>query len=221
MREPVVSSALFFIMPEPETKQPANQSTAPADQTVGGVADAAAANPAQAGAAGSGGEPKAAADAGAELAAAKAEAAANYDKFLRTAADLENFRRRAVREKDDLRTAATGRVLEDIFPVLDTLGFAITAAKQPKADLKSLVGGVEMVLTQLKTALANHGLKEINPAGQPFDPHQHEAISKQPSNEVKDEHVLTVVRTGYSLNGRLLRPASVVVSSGAAKEGTS
>jgi molecular chaperone GrpE len=60
-------------------------------------------------------------------------------------------------------------------------------------------------------------LKEINPAGQPFDPHQHEAISHEPSQTVKEEHVLNVVRTGYALNGRLLRPAAVVVSSGKAK----
>lgn len=153
----------------------------------------------------------------AQLAAARAEAAANFDRFMRAAADLENFRRRTVREKDELRTTATGRVLEDIFPVLDNLGFAITAAKQPNADLKSLVGGVEMVLTQLKGALATHGLKEINPVGQPFDPHQHEAISHEPNDKVKEEHVSAVVRTGYILNGRLVRPASVVVSSGPAK----
>ena len=156
----------------------------------------------------------AAAELAAQLASAKAEAASNYDKFMRVAADLENFRRRTVREKDDLRTTVTGRVLEDIFPVLDTLALAISAAKQPNADVKSIVGGVDMVLAQLKTALANHGLKEISPAGQPFDPHQHEAISHQPSKDVKEEHVLNVVRTGYLLNGRLLRPASVVVSSG-------
>ncbi len=157
-------------------------------------------------------------DTAAELAAAKAEAAGNYDKFVRAVADLENFRRRAVREKDDLRTTVTGRVLEDIFPVLDNLGLAIQAAKQPNADIKSLVGGVDMVLTQLKSALSNHGLKEISPVGLPFDPHQHEAISHLPSAEVNEEHVLTVVRTGYSLNGRLLRPASVVVSSGPEKK---
>ena len=156
-------------------------------------------------------------DLAAQLEAAKAEAASNYDKFMRTAADLENFRRRTIREKEDLRTTATGRVLEDIFPVLDTLAMTIAAAKQPKADLKSLVGGVDMVLTQLKNALLNHGLKEINPAGQPFNPHEHEAISHQPSKDVKEEHVLNVVRSGYSLNGRLLRPAAVVVSSGPAK----
>jgi molecular chaperone GrpE len=152
------------------------------------------------------------------LAEAKAEAAANLDRYLRVAADLENFRRRTVREKDELRTTATGRVLEDIFPVMDSLALALTAAKQPNADLKSLVGGIDMVLSQLKSALSTHGLKEINPAGQPFDPHQHEAISHLPSPTVPAENVVTVVRTGYSLNGRLLRPASVVVSSGPDKE---
>lgn len=187
-------------MPEPENDPTNSQPTASAGE--------AAPNPAD--------ESK---DLAAQLAAARTEAAANYDKFVRTAADLENFRRRTMREKDDLRTTATGRVLEDIFPVLDTLAMAIQAAKLPNADVKSLVGGVDMVLLQLKTALANHGLKEIAPAGQPFDPHQHEAISHQPSDSVKEEHVSEVVRTGYSLNGRLLRPASVVVSSGPAKEG--
>jgi len=175
-------------------------------------------NPGAAAAAAEPTTPEASPELMAQLEAAKAEAAANYDKFVRTAADLENFRRRTVREKDELRTAATGRVLEDIFPVLDTLGLAINAAKQPNAEVKSLAGGVEMVLSQLRTALANHGMKEINPMGQAFDPHQHDAISHQPSKDVKAEHVMEVVRTGYLLNGRLLRPASVVVSSGPSKE---
>jgi molecular chaperone GrpE len=96
---------------------------------------------------------------------------------------------------------------------------AIAAAKQPNADVKSLIGGVDMVLAQLKNALSSHGLKEINPVGQAFDPHQHEAISHLPSDKIPEEHVIEVVRTGYSLNGRLLRPASVVVSSGRAKPG--
>jgi molecular chaperone GrpE len=150
------------------------------------------------------------------LAAAKKEAADNYDRYMRVAADLENFRRRAVREKEELRLFATSRVLEDLLPVLDNLALGLAATKQPKADLKTLAGGVEMVLQQFKAALASHGLKEIDPAGQPFDPHLHEAISHQPSADVKAEHVLTVVRTGFTLNGRLLRPAAVVVSSGPA-----
>ncbi len=152
------------------------------------------------------------------LAAAKKEAADNYDRFLRVTADLENFRRRSVREKDELRLFAASRVLEDLLPVLDNLGLGLAATRQPNADLKTLSGGIELVLQQLKSLLANHGLKEISPLGQPFDPHQHEALSHQPSAEVEAEHVLTVVRPGYVLNGRLLRPASVVVSSGAAKQ---
>jgi molecular chaperone GrpE len=189
-------------MPESETNDPQTNTAPTGEQPAGSAPSTPAAEP----------------DLAAQLAAAKAEAATNFDKFLRTAADLENFRRRAVREKDELRATVTGRVLEDIFPVLDNLALAIAAAKQPNADIKSLVGGVDMVLTQLKSALASHGLKEIVPAGQPFDPHQHEAISHQPSPSVKEEHVLNVVRTGYSLNGRLLRPAAVVVSSGPEKK---
>jgi molecular chaperone GrpE len=153
------------------------------------------------------------------LAAAKKEAAENHDRYLRTAADLENFRRRAVREKEELRQFAASRLLEDLLPALDNLALGLDAARQPKADLKTLAGGVELVQQQLKAALAAHGLKEINPLGQPFDPHQHEAISHLPSPDIKAEHVLKVVRTGYVLNGRLLRPASVVVSSGKPVEG--
>ena len=153
------------------------------------------------------------------LAGAKQEATANYDRYLRAVADLENFRRRAVREKDELRQFATSRVLEDLLPVMDNLALGLAATKQPGADLKSLAGGVEMVLTQLKSALASHGLKEISPLGQPFDANLHESLSAQPSPTVPEGNVATVVRTGYSLNGRLLRPAAVILSSGAAKKG--
>jgi molecular chaperone GrpE len=190
-------------MPEPETNEPVTQ---PASVDT-------AKNPAVPG-------PEAAvsAEMTAQIAAAKQEAAANLDRYMRSVADLENFRRRVVREKDDLRLFASSKVLEDLLPVLDNLGLAVTAAKQPGADAKSLAGGVDMVLSQLKSALTNHGLKEINPAGQTFDANQHEAISAQPSAEVPEGSVVTVVRAGFSLNGRLLRPASVIVSSGPAKQ---
>ncbi|HSY53026.1 MAG TPA: nucleotide exchange factor GrpE [Opitutaceae bacterium] len=163
--------------------------------------------------------PGASADPAAQLAAAKKEAADNYDRFLRTTADLENFRRRTVREKEDLRQFAIARVLEDLLPALDNLALGLAATKQPGADMKVLTGGIEMVFGQLKSALVQHGLKEISPAvGESFDPHQHESLSHQPSTEVPVEHVLNVVRPGYMLNGRLLRPASVVLSGGPAKE---
>ena len=207
-------------MPDPESTDTLNNPTAAQPNPSKGGAASASANPtadqtAETKALPEATPAKVAADA---LATAKAEAAANYDKFMRAAADLENFRRRTVREKDELRQLATARVLEDLLPALDNLALGLAAAKQPNADLKSLVGGIDMVLAQLRSALANHGLKEINPAGQPFDPHQHESISHQPSADVKEEHVLTVVRTGYSLNGRLLRPAAVILSSGPGKK---
>ena len=160
----------------------------------------------------------AAAPAGDALAAAKKEATDNYDRYLRAVADLENFRRRSVREKTELQQFGISKVLEDLLPVIDNLSLALAAAKKPEADVKGLVGGVEMVLNQLKSALTNQGLKEINPAGQTFDANLHESISEVPSKDVPEGKVVTVVRTGFSLNGRLLRPASVVLSSGAPKE---
>jgi len=152
-----------------------------------------------------------------QLIAAKQEAAASYDRFTRTAADLENFRKRTIREKDELRQFATAGLMEDVIPILDNLGLGLAAARQ-QAEGKSIVDGLVLVLEQLKSILARHGLKEINPAGQKFDPHFHECIAHQPSAEFAEELVMQVVRLGFSLNGRLLRPASVVVSSGIAGE---
>src|SRR6478609_3113585 len=150
------------------------------------------------------------------LAAAKKEAAANYDRYARAMADLENFRKRTVREKDELRQFASSGVMEDMIPVLDNLALGLAAAKQ-QTDVKSIVDGIGLVLEQLKGALARNGLKEINPVSQAFDPNLHDCISHQPSTEVPEEKVSQVVRLGYTLNGRLLRAASVVVSSGPAK----
>lgn len=152
-----------------------------------------------------------------QLDEAKKTAAKNHDHYVRAMADLENFRRRVVREKEELRQFAAGRVLEDLLPVLDNLALGLVAAKAPNADLKNLVGGIEMVLGQLKSALSNHGLKEINPVGEKFDPNQHESIASQPSDKIAEGSVVQVVRIGYGLNGRLLRPASVILSSGPAK----
>lgn len=152
-----------------------------------------------------------------QLAAAKAEAASHYDRYVRAIADHENFRKRVAREKDELRQYAASRVLEDLLPALDNLGLGLAAADQPNASVQTLKEGVAMVQTQLKSTLEQHGLKEINPAGQAFDAHQHEALAQQPSAEADEGIVLNVIRVGYSLNGRLLRPASVVVSSGAPK----
>lgn len=151
-----------------------------------------------------------------QLAAAKKEAAANYDRYTRAVADLENFRKRTIREKDELRQFAASGVIEDFIPILDNLSLGLGAAKQ-QTDVSAITSGIALVLEQFKGTLAKHGLKEINPQGQDFDPNLHDCISHQPSVEVPEEKVSQVVRLGYSLNGRLLRPASVVVSSGPSK----
>lgn len=152
-----------------------------------------------------------------QLAAAKKEAAANYDRYTRAVADLENYRKRTLREKDELRQFAATGVMEDVIPILDNLGLGLAAART-QSDVKSVVDGVGLVLEQFKTTLARHGLKEVNPAGQKFDPNFHECISHQANPDTAEEHVMKVVRPGYTLNGRLLRPASVIVSSGPAPE---
>ena len=151
----------------------------------------------------------------AKLAAAKKEAADNYERYVRSVADLDNYRKRAVRDREDAAHRAATRILEDLLPVLDNLALGLQAAKASGADLKTLIGGVEMVGQQLKTALAGHGLVEIAPLGKPFDPNLHEAIAQQPHADHPVDHVAAVVRTGYTLNGRLVRAASVVVSTGA------
>jgi molecular chaperone GrpE len=150
-----------------------------------------------------------------QLAAAKQEAAASYDRYTRAVADLENFRKRALREKEELRLFAVSGLMEDMISIVDNLGLGLAAARQ-QTDVKAIVDGLALTMEQFKSTLARHGLKEVNPAGQRFDPNFHECISHQPSPEVAEEHVMQVVRPGYTLNGRLVRPASVIVSSGPA-----
>lgn len=137
-----------------------------------------------------------------------------YNRYLRAVADLDNYRRRVQREKDELRQFAITDLVESLLPVFEHLGLAVTSAKQA-SDSKAIVTGVSMVLEQFRGALAGVGLAEINPeAGADFDPHQHESLSHAPSDTIPAEKILQVVRTGFSLRGRLLRPASVVLSGG-------
>jgi molecular chaperone GrpE len=185
--------------PSPVTSEPAaTQPTAAAGASAGTAAAAPAAGP----------------SIEEQIAAAKKEASDNYERYLRSVADLDNYRKRAVRDREDAAHRAATRILEDLIPVLDNLGHALAATKAANADLKSLSGGVEMIASQLKTALASHGLAEVAPVGKPFDPNLHEAIAQQPSPEIPADHVAAVTRIGYTLNGRLVRAASVVVSTG-------
>lgn len=148
----------------------------------------------------------------AELSKAKDEAKNNYDSYLRSLADLDTFRRRMQRDMEEIRKFAIQPLVEELLPVIDNLELGLNHAKK-NGDVKELVVGIEMVLTQIKKVFANFGIEQINPLGKDFDPKFHECVKHEPSKGVEENKVASVMRVGYLLNGRLIRPASVVVSS--------
>lgn len=151
-----------------------------------------------------------------ELEKAQAEAAEMKSRYLRSVADMENFRKRIAREKQDIIRSAASGVVESLLPVLDNMKLGLQAAdNHPEA--KDVTFGFKMVDDQLKKILADQGLEELIPDGQTFDPNLHECISHQPSDTVAEDTVIQTVRAGYRLNDRLIRAANVIVSSGAAQ----
>ncbi len=144
------------------------------------------------------------------LAAAEAKARENWNSYLRAVAEMENFRKRTEREIDNARKFAVERFAQELVPVGDALEAGISAAAANPGP--ALLEGAQATLRQLQRAFEKAGIKTIDPAGQPFDPAWHEAMTVQESRELPPNTVLTVIQKGYSLNGRLLRPARVVVS---------
>jgi molecular chaperone GrpE len=136
---------------------------------------------------------------------------------LRTAADLENYRKRAAREREDAMRYANQRLLEELLPVIDNFEMGMTAASQDQSSMIYI--GMDMVRRQLADFLASQGVEEIVAVGQPFDPNLHDAVSEEESADHPDGQVLRVHRRGFRLRDRLLRPASVVVSKTPTKEG--
>lgn len=148
---------------------------------------------------------------------ATAEVNSHKERYLRTVADLENYRKRAVREKEEARKQATCSLLEDVLPVLDNFKLGLKSAEDHEGG-KVFAEGFKMILAQMESALKQNGLEEINPVGAHFDPNFHESIAHFPHDSIEDGHVIEVHRIGYKIKERLLRPAQVVVSSGPANE---
>ena len=146
----------------------------------------------------------------AALAAAEAKAQENWNSYLRSVAELDNFRKRAEREIDNARKYAVERFAQDLVSVGDALEAGITAGAANPGPV--LLEGAQATLRQLQRAFEKAGIKVIDPAGQPFDPAWHEAMVAEESRDKPANTVLTVIQKGYSLNGRLLRPARVIVS---------
>ena len=148
-----------------------------------------------------------------ELKTRAAKADENWERLLRTTADFDNFKKRAAREKTEAVQFANAGLLQKILPVLDNFEMALLAVQSVKDEkLTSLQSGVLMIQQQLKNALLETGLEEIDAAGKAFDPALHEAVSEQESAEVPEGHVLQQIRKGYKLKERLLRPATVIVA---------
>jgi molecular chaperone GrpE len=139
------------------------------------------------------------------------EAKNNYERLLRQAAELENYKKRSARERDDAIRYANESLLKDLLPVVDNLERAIAHASGG-GNGKPLVEGVEMVLRGLADALAKHGVIPILALGQPFDPTKHEAMSQVETDDHEPNSVVEELHKGYMLRDRLLRPALVSVA---------
>jgi len=145
---------------------------------------------------------------------ATAEIQVAKDRHLRAVAEMENFRKRAIRDKEDARLGAKLSVLEDFLPVVDNFKMGLQVAEAHEGG-KVFAEGFAMVLTQIENMLKQHGVETLNPKGEVFDPNFHESVAHVPSEEVEEGSVIEVTRIGYRLGERLLRAAVVVVSSGA------
>jgi molecular chaperone GrpE len=148
-----------------------------------------------------------------EVAAKTSEAAQNYDRFLRERADLENFKRRAQRDRADTLRFGAEPLVRDLLPIVDNLERALDHA-EVSAEGDQLVQGVRLVLKAALDVLARHGVSRIDATGQPFDPAFHEAIAQVADDQVEPNHVVQQLQPGYRLHDRLLRPAQVTVSGG-------
>ncbi len=148
-----------------------------------------------------------------QLAAKEEELKALNDKYLRLAAEFDNYKRLAQRDQRDQIRFGNEHLLKELLPVVDNLERAIKAAKGAKSS-EGLVQGVDLTLKQLQGVLGKFGVQSIPTMGQPFDPSGHQAVATVPSSQVPDQHVVEEFQRGYRLHDRILRPAMVTVSSG-------
>ena len=145
-----------------------------------------------------------------DVEALQAKAEEHWNKYLRAVAELDNVRKRATRDVENARRYALERFSKELLAVRDSLEMGIASADSGSAE--SLMEGSKATLKLLASTMSQFGVEQVDPAGEPFDPDFHEAISMQPSDDVEPGSVVTVVQCGYTLNGRLLRPAMVVVA---------
>lgn len=140
----------------------------------------------------------------AEVKAAEAES----ERYMRLMAEFQNFKRRAAREKSDIHAYANEKIIGELLPVLDNFERAL---QTESGDLESYSKGMELIFTQLKTALEHAGLEEIKALGEDFDPNVHNAVMTEDSEEHDDGKISKVLQKGYKLNDKVIRPSMVAV----------
>jgi molecular chaperone GrpE len=143
---------------------------------------------------------------------ARAKADDNWDQLLRARAEMENLKRRHENELEKAHKFALDGFVRDLLQVRDSLELGHSAALDANADLDKLREGTELTLKLLTDVMGRFGVEQIDPEGEPFNPDFHQAMTMQPRDDMPPNTVVTVVQKGYLLNGRLVRPAMVIVS---------
>jgi molecular chaperone GrpE len=144
------------------------------------------------------------------LSESEERAKSHWEQYLRAVADLDNVRKRAQRDIESANRYGLEKIAQELLPVRDSLELAVQNAA--RSDVQHLLAGQEATLALLAKALEKFGVRVIDPQGEPFDPERHEAMMTQESATAEPNSVLQVVQPGYELNGRLLRPARVIVA---------
>jgi molecular chaperone GrpE len=152
------------------------------------------------------------------LAEALRESEQYKDRWLRLAAEFDNYKKRRSREFDALVQSANENLIRELLPVLDSVARALDHRADGEEDSEGFKQGVTMIMEQFPKALQRRGLSEIEAVGQPFDPNFHEALMQMSSDEHAEGLVMAVVERGYRLGDKVIRPARVVVSGGSAGE---
>jgi len=146
-----------------------------------------------------------------ELASTDEEAKEYLDYLKRLKAEFENYKKRVLKEREEVRKLANENLIRQFLPIMDDLERAINSAKETRS-INSLIEGIVMILNQLKEILKKQGVEEIEAKGREFDPYLHEAVLELRSDEYPDNFVVEEMRKGYKLNNRILRPAMVKVN---------
>jgi len=151
-------------------------------------------------------------DSAALLEDARNKADEHWNELLRAKAEMENLRRRQARDLENAHKHALDKFVAELLPIYDSMEFGMNAATGEEASLETVRDGLEMTMKMFLASISKFGLEQVNPENEAFDPELHQAMAMQEVEGVEPNQVITVAQKGYQFNGRLLRPAMVVVS---------